>query len=68
MWPNDRQQTGRKFATCRQILVAKAKILVANAPVSVAISSPAFYLHPVDLSSSDTLHVASFVSNKFLRR
>ena len=40
MWPNDRQQTGRKFATCRQILVAKAKILVANAPVSVAISSP----------------------------
>ena len=41
MWPNDRQQTGRKFATCRQILVAKAKILVANAPVSVAISSPA---------------------------
>ena len=28
----------------------------------------AFYLHPVDLSSSDTLHVASLVSNKFLRR
>ena len=40
MWLNDRQQTGRKFATYRLILVAKAKILVANAPVSVAISSP----------------------------
>ena len=40
MWPNDRQQTGRKFATYRLILVAKAKILVANVPVSVAISSP----------------------------
>ena len=28
----------------------------------------AFYLHPVDLCSSDTLHMASFVTNEFLRR
>ena len=40
MWPTDRPQPSRKFATDRQILVAKAKIPVANAPVSVAISIP----------------------------
>ena len=38
----DRPQPSQKFATDRQILVTNVKISDANAPVSVAISSPAF--------------------------